>query len=91
MQWAVAIGRIDITTATMTLSGYRALPRKGHLERAKRVVSYLAKMKHGAIRFRVAEPDYSDLHEYEYIGQSQSMVTSAKINRQMLQYHLEST
>jgi hypothetical protein len=66
MQWAVAIGRIDITTATMTLSGYRALPRKGHLDRAKRVVSYLAKMKHAAIRFRVAEPDFSDLHEYEY-------------------------
>jgi hypothetical protein len=33
MQWAVSIGRFDITTAVMTLSGFRAAPRKGHLER----------------------------------------------------------
>jgi hypothetical protein len=51
----------------MTLSGFRALPRQGHLERAQRVVGYLAKMKHAVIRFRVSEPDYSDLpHYYQY-------------------------
>ena len=32
MQWAVAIGRLDITTAVMTLSSFRVAPRKGHLE-----------------------------------------------------------
>jgi hypothetical protein len=35
--WAVSIGRIDITTAVMTLSGFRTAPLIGHLERAKRV------------------------------------------------------
>ena len=39
MQWAVTIGRIDITTSVMMLSSFRALPRKGHMDRAKRVYS----------------------------------------------------
>ena len=50
MQWAVSIGRIDITTAVMSLSGFRTAPCLGHLERAKRVYGYLAKMKHAVIR-----------------------------------------
>ena len=66
MQWAVSLGRLDIATAVMTLSGFRALPRQGHLDRAKRIIGYLAKMKHAVVRFRVAEPDYSDLPYYEY-------------------------
>jgi hypothetical protein len=37
LQWAVQLGRIDIlTTAVMSLSSFRAAPRKGHLQRAKR-------------------------------------------------------
>ena len=43
LQWAVSIGRMDITTAVMTLSGFRAAPRWGHLDRAKRIVGYLSK------------------------------------------------
>jgi hypothetical protein len=35
MQWAVSIGRLDIVTAVMSLSSFRAMPRRGHLERAK--------------------------------------------------------
>ena len=35
MQWAVSIGRLDIATAVMSLSSFRAMPRRGHLERAK--------------------------------------------------------
>ena len=35
LQWAIQIGRMDITTAVMTMSGFRASPRKGHLERVK--------------------------------------------------------
>jgi hypothetical protein len=50
VQWAVSIGRIDITTAVMTLSGFRTAPRIGHLEHAKPVYRYLAKMKHAIIR-----------------------------------------
>ena len=66
MQWAVSIGRIDITTAVMTLSGFRSAPRRGHLDRAKRVYGYLANMKHAVIRFRTAEPDYSALPEQSF-------------------------
>jgi hypothetical protein len=41
MQWAVSIGRLDIATAVMSLSSFRAMPRRGHLERAKRIYGYL--------------------------------------------------
>ena len=71
LQWAVSIGRPDITTAVMTLSKFRAEPRKGHLERAKRIVGYLMKMKFATIRFRTDIPDLSDVetrqHDWEEI------------------------
>ena len=43
MQWAISIGRFDIQTEIMTLSGFRAQPQIGHFERFKRVYSYLIK------------------------------------------------
>jgi hypothetical protein len=61
MQWAVSLGRFDIATAVMTMSSYRSAPRIGHLQRAKRMVSYLMRFSDATIRFRTAEPDYSDL------------------------------
>jgi hypothetical protein len=45
MQWVVSIGRLDIATAVMSLSSFRAMPRRGHLERAKQIYGYLQKMK----------------------------------------------
>ena len=66
IQWAVSLARLDVASAVMTLSTYRAKPRRGHLERAKRVVGYLYKMKTAAIRFRVDEPDYSDIPVEEH-------------------------
>eukprot|EP00934_Nitzschia_sp_Nitz4_P004676 Nitzschia sp. Nitz4//scaffold468_size5769//118//5631//NITZ4_009203-RA/size5769-snap-gene-0.0-mRNA-1//-1//CDS//3329552515//4666//frame0 len=66
LQWAVTLGRFDIMTAVMTLSSYRAFPRIGHLQRARRIVGYLAKMKHGAIRIRTEVPDLSDLPDPQY-------------------------
>jgi Reverse transcriptase (RNA-dependent DNA polymerase) len=66
LQWAVTIGRFDIQTAVMTLSGFRAAPRKGHLDRAKRIYGYLSKMRHAAIRIRTEEPDYSDIPDFQY-------------------------
>jgi Reverse transcriptase (RNA-dependent DNA polymerase) len=66
MQWAVSIGRFDINVAVMTLSSFRTAPRRGHLERAKRVYSYLCRMRHAVIRIRTQEPDYSDLPSQEY-------------------------
>jgi hypothetical protein len=35
MQWAVSIGRLNIATAAMSFSSFLAMPRRGHLERAK--------------------------------------------------------
>jgi hypothetical protein len=87
LQWAVSIGRIDITTAVMTLSSFRAVPRKGHLERAKRVVSYVAKFKESTIRFRTQEPDYSDIPalaydwEYKYGEAVEDIPTDAPTHR----------
>ena len=61
LQWAVTITRFDVGTAVMTMSGFRANPRVGHLERAKRIVGFLMKFKHAALRYRTGCPDYSHL------------------------------
>lgn len=47
----------------MALLSFRAVPRKGHLERAKRVVGYLLKMRHAILRFRTGKPDCSDVSD----------------------------
>ena len=66
LQWAVSLARFDIATAVMTLSSFRVAPRAGHLERAKRVVCYLAKFTHAKLRFRTQEPDYSGIPNITY-------------------------
>jgi hypothetical protein len=53
-------------SAVVTLSSFRAAPRKGHLERAKRIYGYLSKMKHAKLRVRTEEPDYSGLPNFVY-------------------------
>jgi len=63
LQWAVQIGRIDITTAVVTMSSFRCMPRRGHMDQLKRIYGYLFHMSQAAIRFRVDEPDYSGLHD----------------------------
>ena len=49
IQWAISLGRFDIQTATMTMSRFRIAPRKGHLERLKRIYGYLKKFSQAAI------------------------------------------
>ena len=49
LQWCISLGRLDIATAVMTMSSFRAAPRKGHLEQLKRIYGYLAKMRHAKI------------------------------------------
>jgi len=51
LQWSVSLGWINITTAIMTMSGFRVTPRKGHLEQIQCIIAYLVKMKHAAICF----------------------------------------
>ena len=63
LQWAVTIGRFDILTAVVSMSSFRAAPRKGHLLRLQRMYGYLAKFQDAAIRIRTEEPDFSALPE----------------------------
>jgi len=57
MQWAISIGRFDVQTAVMTLSSFRAQPRKGHLERVKRVYGHLSNFNYFKLWFRTNKPD----------------------------------
>ena len=66
LQWLIALGHFDIAVHVMSLSRFRAQPRKGHLDRAKRIVGYLLFLPDGAIRFRTGEPDFSSLNDQEY-------------------------
>ena len=66
LQWLISLGRFDIAVHVMSLSRFRAQPRKGHLDRAKRIVGYLLFLPDGAIRFRTGKPDFSSLKDQEY-------------------------
>ena len=66
LQWLISLGHFDIAVHVMSLSRFRAQPRKGHLDRAKRIVGYLLFLPDGAIRFRTGEPDFSSLNDQEY-------------------------
>ena len=66
LQWTISLGRIDISVAVMTMSGFRSCPRKGHLNRLKRIYGYLSKMRHSTIRIRTHAPDHSDVPDFDY-------------------------
>ena len=53
-------------TLAADIRRFRAQPKKGHLDRAKRIVGYLLFLPDGAIRFRTGEPDLSSLKDQEY-------------------------
>ena len=65
LQWCISIGRLDVATAVMTMSGFRVAPRAGHLDRLKRI-GYLSKMRYAVRRIRTEEPDFSDLPDMQY-------------------------
>jgi len=60
-QWVIQIGRFDIAVHVMTMSSFRAAPRKGHLDRMRRIYGYCWKMRDAAIRIRTGIPDFSDI------------------------------
>ena len=66
LQWLISPGHFDIAVHVMSLSRFRAQPRKGHFDRAKRIVGYLLFLPDGAIRFRTGEPDFSSLNDQKY-------------------------
>ena len=67
LQWAVQLGRLDVTTAVMTMSSFRTAPRLGHLNRLKRIMGYLARMRNATVRIRTGLPDYSDIPEAAHL------------------------
>jgi hypothetical protein len=66
LQWIVTIGRFDVHTAVMTMSGFRIAPRIGHLKRLQLIYGYLSKMRFASIRVRTEEPDFSDVPDPGY-------------------------
>ena len=51
LQWLISLGCFDIADHVMSRSRFRAQPRKGHLDRAKRIVGYPLFLHDGEIRF----------------------------------------
>ena len=54
------LSRFDIAHAIMSLGCFRAVPREGHMERLKRVIGYVQKRLHCAIRFWTGIPTYKE-------------------------------
>ena len=53
------------------MSRYKTAHREGHLERVKRIYGYICRFRHFKLRFRVEEPDYSNVpaipdHDWEH-------------------------
>jgi len=65
-QWVIQLGRFEKAVHVMTLSSFHAKPRRGHLDRIKRVIGYLSKMDRGAICIRTYMPDVSDAEINRY-------------------------
>ncbi|MGL5935125.1 MAG: reverse transcriptase domain-containing protein, partial [Cetobacterium sp.] len=65
LQWTITLGRFDVGTAVMTMSGFRVAPREGHMVRLRRICGYLVRFSEGCIRIRMDKPDYSGLPEYD--------------------------
>ena len=70
LQWLVTLGRYDVATSVMTMPRFRAAPKKGHLDRVKRISGYVRRFQKGCIRVRTGMPDYSDIpyqrHDWMY-------------------------
>jgi hypothetical protein len=48
------------------MSRFRVAPRKGHLDRLKRIYGYLKQFRNGAIRVRMEQPEYDHLQDEVY-------------------------
>ena len=66
MQWAISIGHFNISTAIMTMSGFRAQPHCQHCDHVKHIYGYMFKMKDAKIVIQTEEPEYSEIPVDEY-------------------------
>ena len=87
LQWIISIGRFDVQTAVMTLSSFRACPRRGHLDRAKRIFGYIRKFDNATIRVRTHISDYSGYQNITLIGPHPYMVIVKRFCLLMHQFH----
>ena len=58
----IALCRFDLAQVCVSLGRFGAAPRENHLEYLKRVIGYIRKRPHGAIRFRTDVP----MHEEDF-------------------------
>ncbi len=65
IQWTISLNRFDVTHAVMSLGRFRTAPRQGHMDRLKRVMGYLKKRPHGAIRFRTEIPNHEATYGHD--------------------------
>jgi Reverse transcriptase (RNA-dependent DNA polymerase) len=65
-QWLILLGKLDVATAVMTMSGFLSAPHVGHLQRMKCIYGYVKKFHAGCIRVWTDMPDYSSLKPMEY-------------------------
>ena len=66
LQWAIALGRLNVLTALMEMVRFQACLREGHLDRLKCIYGYLHQYKHGTIHFRTEIPNMSQYPKVEY-------------------------
>ena len=68
LQWIITIGCLDVQVAEILLSSFQAMPRRGHLARAKRIVAYVNKFQEGCIRIHIGIPDLSECPAQQFAG-----------------------
>jgi hypothetical protein len=61
----ITLGRFNVGTLVMTMSGFQIAPREGHIKRLRRICGHLAHFSNGCIRIKMEKPDYSGLSEYD--------------------------
>eukprot|EP00957_Ditylum_brightwellii_P115454 8806025-Ditylum_brightwellii.AAC.1 len=60
MQWAVALGRIDIIAATVIMARFRLALCQGHLKHLKRVYCFFCNYKKTDVKLNTEMTDYSN-------------------------------
>ena len=66
LQWLFTLGKFDLHVQVATMSRLRAAPRKGHIDRLKRIYANAIRTKSYAVRFRTDQPDNSYLPEQNF-------------------------
>jgi hypothetical protein len=63
--WIIVLNRFDVVYATSAMSRFNMLPRDGHVEAVKRILSYLKTFPKGRVIIDTSYPDHS-MYPVEY-------------------------